>query len=424
MRYEKEVVCNRLIKQIETFYSRDFEDTVTENIFKKHNVNKGFIKNFLNGEKSLMFADEVYLYLLAKEIESYESEKENNIRVGALFHDVEIADYENYYEDKKEIKSELVLKSVTKLADDMFVTILSYKEISELYSNGYIDYNFVTQRNPKYTKGGASDINLNYRAVHEIKNEMLKGSFIPNIITFNMLEDGELAADYKFNENEGILKINTNNTEIDILDGMHRSVGLMKALKLNPDLTGRMMVYFTNFSVDKARKYIVQEDKRNKINNAYIKSLDINLYSTLINAINTDKDSELEGKITPHLGTVKLDSNIAYVSFETMNKALERYFPMRKKSDVRRYTKKFIEDFNWILEEFEDEFMEKSRLNNDKSFIIYLYLLSITDDKEVIKNKIEKFKDAELDEEIIQILYKREVSIKDMERLEEVMNKI
>lgn len=185
---------------------------------------------------------------------------------------------------------------------DQWVGTITADRLMELYNSQVINYNIETQRNPvvKYNRAGEEqlEINVNKKSVESIRMLMRNNLFISNTITLNVREDDD-ENEIDFDEYNGILILK--NGRFDIIDGYHRYQAIIREKINNPNFVYNMIVMFTNFDTNKAKRYIAQEDKRNKINATYASSLDDTKYGTqIVNKLNQDTDFYLQGQFKPY----------------------------------------------------------------------------------------------------------------------------
>lgn len=278
---------------------------------------------------------------------------------------------------------------VHKISHDMFVTYISAKEIANLYNKGRIRYRKETQRNlTSYMSNGTiiQTPTINNNSVEEIKEELLKGKFITNYITLNSIEEGTL----KYDEKTGTLTIDC---ILDILDGFHRSMGMVRAsAEGNIDyITG---INITNYSVEKAQRFIVQEDKKNKMNKRFIKYLNKdNKANIIVKKINESEYSDLQGKIVTDRKFVRYGRALTLT--DIMEKGINKYFNYRTMSDINKIKDYLIEGFNIIIGLYPQYFIDNvldgkqvSVIAHEYFFIGYLYILSEIQDTLCLENEL------------------------------------
>jgi hypothetical protein len=331
---------------------------------KDKNITKGQSRGIFNKVIALESLDLPLLYWFTKAL--YAETKEVMINPNKFFTEIEEEEFSKIKADTNiDIKikdGSLILKNVSQLNDDHWTTNLTYKQISNLYNNGLIKYNPKSQRNlkSKIINGSVIEkININKKSIKEIKDLMLKGLFIPNTITLNILKSGEEEIGY--NENEKIIDIKG---EIDIIDGFHRSLAILEAIRENPKLEGSMIISLCNFDIGKASGLIVQEDKRNKINKEHIKYLNQeNLENQVIKNLNENVKSELRGLITTDIVLVK--NNKALMLFNTVADAVEMQFELNNQRDTRKVSDFLIEFFNELTGIMYDDFKDIANSRNN-----------------------------------------------------------
>jgi hypothetical protein len=275
-----EDVLNKLFEE----YNRDSE--VIFNVKKElaeYDINVGMATGILNTTIPIQTQSASVLCLVTLAL--YHATNKSIIKPEDYFFDEEI---ETAKKPKKqfELKKDYVeIEDIKQVADDQWITTMTYKQVAELYSIGKVRYNKDTQRNTVFKEYGdkiIEAININKGSVKEIKELMLQGLFIPNTLTFNILMTGK----EKFepdNRNKS-MRVYDN---LDIIDGYHRSLAGIEAVAENPNIEGTFEIRITNFNIEKCHRFIVQEDKKNKIDKRYIQTLTVeNLENKIVKLIN------------------------------------------------------------------------------------------------------------------------------------------
>ncbi len=117
-----------------------------------------------------------------------------------VYTDQEIKSALQYFNDKEEkMKLPLALDNVLQVGYDEFITTIHIRDLHKMNQSGLIVYNFNTQRDAKYKKGNDGGLiqvpNVSKKSVNEISDLLLKGSYITDAITLNLLsgtgKDGE-----------------------------------------------------------------------------------------------------------------------------------------------------------------------------------------------------------------------------------------
>ena len=130
-----------------------------------------------------------------------------------------------------------------------------------------------------------------------------------------------------------------------------------------------MELRITNFDIDKAQRFIFQEDQKTKM-----KKTDSDSYNnaspqnTVVNRLNTNSDSNIRGMISRNDGLINfgvLADAIKAIYISNCNKKDERI-------KVINVTKELIEDFN-LLTETDLSFLKRKYTNADICIILTLF---------------------------------------------------
>lgn len=373
-------------------------------------------------------SDEVLYYLSDSLSKALDLE---TIKPERYFMDEEIEEIKRLNTTKLSGEDTLPFKfyNVMKVDYDMFVTFISAKELADLYNKGRIRYRMETQRNATIIKRKGTLIQtptINNRSIEEIKEQLLKGQFITNFITLNTIEDDTL----EYDEKTGELKVNT---ILDILDGFHRSMGILRAVaESDGEINYTTGVVITNFDIDKAQRYIVQEDKKNKMSKRFIKYLNKDSKANIVvRKINEDSYSDLNGKIVTDKKFIRYGNALTLT--DVMQQGIDSYFKFKTMSDINKLADYLIEGFNHIIGLYPEQFIDEVKKHKETSviahehmFVGYLYILSELRGKNDWKNKLEKIlsqinfdKDNPIWEEIG--LFKPELTARTIKELEDYL---
>jgi hypothetical protein len=215
--------------------------------------------------------------------------------------------------------------------------------------------------------------------------------FITNAITFNILKNGE--EEFEYDEKNRTLTVYKG--EIDILDGFHRSLGMINAVSVNPEVQYITAVNITNFDIEKARRFIVQEDKKNKIAKKHIEAYKETLENAIVRKINESPNCDLKGKITTNGRLIQF--NQALVEFEVLAQAIKYHFDIKTQREANQIADYLIEGFNEIIGLYPDEFLDnyakvkqRSTINHNYTFIGYVALLAKLRENPQWKEKLRK----------------------------------
>lgn len=252
----------------------------------------------------------------------------------------------NMYQNIKAVeepveKYPVLLENVLQVTSEQWVLVTDVNFLYDLYQKQLINYNKNTQRpTVKVKKDGVTSykIYVNKYSVNEICSLAEQGLFTPNGISLNISLDNE-ENDFEYNNGELILY----SGQFDIIDGFHRYQGFMKAKMNNKDFNYPVIVNVFHYDETKACSYIAQEDKRNKIKQNYVRSMDAtNPVSTLVQRLNEDTRCYLQGKI----GKTE-ESEVSYVDLFTI---IDKCFKI-KREELPQYLKFFRNIFNTLIED-------------------------------------------------------------------------
>lgn len=372
----REKLQNEIKKAIYSLDNNNIQEEIIDKIVER-GYPRGHIADIMEGNALLEPLSLLDLGVIADTI--YKIGDISTIAPDLYFEDAEIERIKIHkIRAEKEDKDLLIFEDARQVMHDIWTVVVPSQKIAELYRENAVGYDFETQRDPKFIK--TEDViikvaNVNWIAVEEIKNLLIQSLFIPNTITFNVpIEDAECI---KFDRNKKRLIIT--DKVLKILDGFHRSLGIIAALR-EVDLDYNFEMRITCFNTDKARQFIVQEDKRNPINKEYIRSIDeTDRVTVVVNNLNQDNKSELKGMITTDKSLIT--SGKALVGFDTMHDVIERLWKLNTLVDSNKLTEYLKDFFNELVAVYPEEMkvhIKESRrfsyINYESMFVLYLVL--------------------------------------------------
>ena len=217
--------------------------------------------------------------------------------LGAKVDDRILADYT--FEIAK-LPKQLVYEMV-QVADDQWIGKISVSELMQLRDAQIINYNENTQRVMKRINKGEEEIyqiTLNKKAVLSMEELFRDGIFIPNTITLNMPEGANFV--YR-NGNLIIKKLD----HFDITDGYHRYIAMSNLYNEDPDFDYPMELRITNYSEDKSRQLIWQEDQKTKMSRIDSESMNMNSAANkVVQRLNVSPTFNLAGQINTNKGII------------------------------------------------------------------------------------------------------------------------
>ena len=327
---------------------------ISDNLKTNHNLPKEIVLNVMYGHKSLADYNDVICYWITKEVQP--------ALVDEFFSSREIKNFDK--EQYVEADSVLPLKlNALPLGDDQWLTVMSVQELMRLRQQSLLHYNADTQRALRVMVKGGDVIYEPYtnpKAVKQMSQLLADKMFIPNVITLNISETDEFA---DFEYKNGILEI-TNISAFDMVDGYNRFKAFENVYDKDNSFDYMIGVMITNFSVDKARRFIHQEDQKTKMrrvdSHGFNQSDD---YNILLERINGDTKCNLHGEINSGSGNIRF--GIASFAMRIGNKHAKL-----TKKQVVEYTKQFVDTLNEITEE-RTELLDRRWLDYEISTVFF-----------------------------------------------------
>jgi hypothetical protein len=367
---------------------RNITETIKKDL-SNHGISIGLTQGLLNESTPLESQSLVILCLLTEAL--YKVTKEEKINPIKYFTELEISEARKYKRETNEKQDYVELDDVIQIADDQWITRMTYKQIADLWASGQARYNKDTQRNTTIKEYGdkiVEKINVNKTGIKNIVKKMSEETYIPNVVTFNMLAGTE---DYEFNGRK--MRISS---PLDATDGFHRDVAIGEVVSLGLHVDKYMEVRITNFDIEKCHQFMLQEDIRNPLDTRFKKAISIASENSIVKQLNERGKNELRGKITTE--PLMYQKNKAYVLNDVLADAIKSSFAIKPKmpiKDLDNITDFLIEGFNEIIGLFYDDFtnLNKSRKENVKTlsstFIGYVSILANLKDSDNWKKELE-----------------------------------
>lgn len=242
-----EKICKKLLLQ------KNYKTSInklTRSIEQKHNIPIIISNDYISLMKNPVDAPIEILFCIIEAI--------SDQLISKYFEEKEIKKYSTYKYDTKKLKFPLKFEA-TQISDTQWIGRITVKELINLQS--IIKYNTNTQRSLKRTTVNGVEVYnifLNEKALNEITEAYLNKTYIPNTITLNIPED----VDFEYKEGNLIFK---SLEALDIIDGYHRYVAMIRAYSADSRFDYPMEVRWTVFGEDKARQFIWQEDQKTKM---------------------------------------------------------------------------------------------------------------------------------------------------------------
>lgn len=351
---------------------------------ERYEVPKGITLDLISERLMLSEVSEFVLFTLLDSM--HQMSISSSIKSVDEFYTAQEIDFyrKSKYKNNK-IKFPLVFKMI-QIEDDQWTGKIDARTLMQLREAQLISYNANAQRTMQRIVRGDKErfrIMLNKKAVEEIADGYRNGVFIPNTLTFNIPEDTN--ADFYYDEETCSLIIKSLE-RLDITDGYHRYISLCQVCDENKDFNYNMEFRVVNFSEDKAKQMIFQEDQKTKIKKTDSNSLNMNKAANIVvTRLNENVRCNLKGLISRNEGVISFGEMAAlvdYFYFRGVSKEKERI-------TIIETVKELTEKFN-ALTEYNPKYMEEKIKYKALLVIMYCFAYFKEEDNIDIYPIIEK----------------------------------
>lgn len=315
-----------------------------------YNIPRAITSDYISMRLSLSQASEFILFCLLDAIEKI-TEK-HKTEVDKYFSMQEVKIFRNSKYEIDDIKFPLRFK-VIKIAEDQWIGKIDIAMMMKLRAAQLINYNVNAQRTmQRIIKGDKKyyKITLNQTAINEMEKLFKNGTYIPTPFTLNIPQDED--SDFIYDEEKCELVINSLKY-FDITDGYHRYATSCKINDEDKDFNYVMELRIINFSDDKARQFIYQEDQKTKMRKIDSDSLNINKSSNIVvSRLNESPRCNLQGLISRNEGIINfadLSNLVQYFYFKNTK--------INEKTIIINAVKELIDNFN-LLTEYNLKYLE------------------------------------------------------------------
>lgn len=382
-RKELEQILTDVIKlaKLKRKNNRDTED-IKEYLNKNYDIFSGDVQGWINDpEGELPNLDIRELILLTEQVHA----KTGKINPKDYFTDLEIKEARQYSGVLKlkenEINFPITIRNATIVGNSAYLVTLDIKTIDKLMANNLLNYNFDVQREAKYVKRKDKVIiepTLHKKNVKEITQHLLEGTLVPTTLVFNAATRTATSGNELIYDAKSLELTITGGTRLDVLDGFHRCRGLQNALQINPELDFNFAVLITNYSTKKAQNFQSQIAKASPISRTRIQELEANrLSDTVVQQLR--EESDLKGKISQTNRVHYIGSEL--VAYNVLADTIDEQFKMETRADAADVGDFLVEYFNFLLDSFKEEFIDKpdetrkvSLINDNNMFVGYITL--------------------------------------------------
>ena len=335
---------------------------IREYMYEKYNIPTGTTMDMI-ARSILGSQTEFVLFCLVDGID-YANETNHKKE---FFTELEIKQFLSERLETENIKFPIKIKCI-QVSSDQWVGATDTKFFMELRKAQLIKYNANAQRVMKRIIKGESilfKLVPNKMAIKSIRNLLQKGLYIPTTITLNIPYDSDASFYYDEKEKELVIKdIET----FDISDGYHRFLAMCEENDADDKFNYPMEIRIINFTDEKARQFIFQEDQKTKMAKANSNSMNMNRPSNnVIDRLNEMPTFEFKGQIGLNDGTI---------NYSALSDIIEYfYFNTRKEYanvDIRNARDDVKEKLN-ALAEYDDKYITKVLGVKELALIFYVF---------------------------------------------------
>lgn len=301
-------------------------------------------------------ASEFILFCLLDGIEKVT--KQHKIEIDKFFTMQEFKTYKNSKYEVEKIKFPLRLKMI-QVAEDQWIGKIDTKTLMQLRMAQLINYNVNAQRTMQKIVRGEKEfykITINKETVSALKELFVKNVYIPTPFTLNIPLDSDTNFYYDEDKCELVIK---SIDAFDISDGYHRYVTTCSIHDDDKEGTFNynMELRIVNFSDDKVRQFIFQEDQKTKMKKVDSNSFNMNkAANVVVTRLNESPMCNLQGLISRNQGIINFGYLADFVSYFYFKSVTNKE---KEKSVTIAALKELTENFNMITE-YDDKYLEKS----------------------------------------------------------------
>jgi hypothetical protein len=361
----------------------ELSNKIRDYINEKYKVPTGKIMDMIS-RSMLQEQTEFVLFCLLDGIDSVY----NTNHKAEWYTELEISTYSNTVFEIEKIKFPIILNCV-KVADDQWIGAADSDFLLELRKAQLINYNANAQRVMKRIIKGENvlfKIGINKIAIKAIRTLMKNKMYIPTTITLNIPYASD--TDFVYNEKEKVLIINSIKA-FDISDGYHRYLAMCEESEVNKDFKYPIEIRIVNFTEEKTRQFIFQEDQKTKMARIDSKTMNTNRESNIvIDRLNEMSSFDLKGCIGRNEGTV---------SYNGLSEIIEYYYFKGKKKysnlDIINAANDVKRKLN-TLTSFNTDYLTKPLRFRELAVIFYCF--DIEEDEEKACKMIDKIMEKDL----------------------------
>lgn len=285
--------------------------------------------DYLAMRLSLAQASEFILFCILDGIERVTEKKQS--KIDKFFTMQEVKAFRNAKYEESKLKFPLRFK-VIQVRDDQWTGKIDMKTLMKMRAAQIINYNANAQRTlQKIIKGDKEiyKISINPASVNAIKKLFKNNTYIPTPFTLNIPLDTDYDFDYDEDKCELIIR---SLDHFDLTDGYHRYIAGCNLSDTDRNFNYTMELRIINFTEDKAKQFIYQEDQKTKMKKIDSESMNMNKASNIVvTRLNESPQCNLQNSISRNQGLINfghLSDLIDYFYFKGAGKKNEKQIIM------------------------------------------------------------------------------------------------
>lgn len=377
---------------IESLFKTNRDSKEVKAYFSKYGVSSGHLQSLINNPDKLYEEDIRLVALIGEQL--YIRLGLEALNINSRFNKQELGDIRQFYlstDSDELIEFPYIIEDVIMISEGCYSFSLSYQLLSKLYNSQKLNYNYDIQRQPKYVRRQDEIIKtptINKKSVKEISEHIIKQTLVPSTLSINAaLGSSESGEEIIYDSNSKTLTI-TEGTRLDILDGMHRTLGASKAYSKNKNLNVRFNGNILNYSTRQAQEYQSQQAKQNPIPKSRIEELESSRYADIV-VKQLRIDSELKDYITSRDRFSQSKNEL--VSYGVLANAIDKEFEFKNKLEAINKAKYLADYFMYLFGHFGDNITNnKNLLFYNKMFAGHIRLARKMEENNISLNEIER----------------------------------
>jgi hypothetical protein len=424
MKQKKEKLIKILYPAIKR--SRNHESKVLEYLQQKlreHGFSIGKTTLIYDGNISIEQIRNEDLFLFTKYL--YEITNYEEIDIYKWYTDLEIETYNAYQEEQFYKDNKFIFKNTIQTSQNEFlVPVITYKEMSNIYNQGGLTYNFKTQRESVVVTFGEDftrKIKIDNDKIQSILS-LMKVEFKPNLLTINLRKTGTEQKNIYFDTKDGItgtlmLEVDNKNLYMDIIDGFNRWIAATNYYMDNPYSCDDKYFHlkFFNMTEEEAQNHLVREEKATPMNREHTETMDnSNIYITIAKDLNkmggSVQNNVLYGNIADNYQDLVIQKK--YTSVDIIARALKENFDLKDKEafEIIEFKKYLVDFFAIVLGLLKKKYPNENIIYNANIFYGYITLAKrVKENKDWQTELIDIINDFDLNNDLINLLNKPEM---------------